>query len=138
RPRSRSPSPRISSPSPTRSSVEGADRLAVGAAQLSLAQPSGLVRRARGLAWLGIGWHVVEFGIAIGAGIAASSIALSGFGADSLVESLAGLVVVWRFGRRRGKLEAAERRAQQIPATTFLPPRPVAPTGAHPTPVPRH
>ena len=63
---------------------------------------------------------MVEFGIAIGAGIAASSIALIGFGADSLVESLAGLVVVWRFGRRRVQLEAAERRAQQLLATCFF------------------
>jgi divalent metal cation (Fe/Co/Zn/Cd) transporter len=100
--------------------VEGADRLAVGEAQLSLPEPSRLVRRARGLAWLGIGWHVVEFGIAIGAGIAASSIALIGFGADSLVESLAGLVVVWRFGARRLQLEAAERRAQQLIAACFF------------------
>jgi divalent metal cation (Fe/Co/Zn/Cd) transporter len=100
--------------------VEGADRLAVGASPVSLAQPIGLVRRARALAWLGISWHVVEFGIAIGAGIAASSIALIGFGADSLVESLAGLVVVWRFARRRIQLEAAERRAQQLLAACFF------------------
>ena len=49
------------------------------------------------LAWGGIAWHFVEFGIAIAAGIAASSIALIGFGADSLIESVAGLVVVWLF-----------------------------------------
>ena len=41
----------------------------------------------------GIAWHVVEFAIAIGAGIAAGSIALIGFGADSLIEAFAGLVV---------------------------------------------
>jgi hypothetical protein len=40
---------------------------------------------------------VVEFGIAIGAGIAAGSIALIGFRADSLIEAFAGLVVVWLF-----------------------------------------
>ena len=35
--------------------------------------------------------------IALAAGIAASSIALIGFGADSLIEALAGFVVLWLF-----------------------------------------
>jgi divalent metal cation (Fe/Co/Zn/Cd) transporter len=79
-----------------------------------------LERRARLLAWGGIGWHVVEFGIALGAGIAAGSIALIGFGADSLVESVAGLVVIWRFTGRRLVTPGAERRAQQLVASSFL------------------
>jgi len=45
-----------------------------------------LVARARLLAWVGLGWHVIEAAIAILAGLAASSIALIGFGADSLIE----------------------------------------------------
>jgi divalent metal cation (Fe/Co/Zn/Cd) transporter len=79
-----------------------------------------LERRARVLAWGGIGWHVIEFGIALGAGIAAGSIALIGFGADSLVEAFAGLVVVWLFTGRRLGSEAAERRAQQLIAISFF------------------
>ena len=72
------------------------------------------------LAWGGIAWHVVEFAIAIGAGIAAGSIALIGFGADSFIEALAGLVVVWLFtGDRRGS-HTAERRAQILIAVTFF------------------
>jgi hypothetical protein len=55
-----------------------------------------LVRRAKLLAWAGNGWHLIEFGIAVGAGIAASSIALIGFGLDSLIESLAGSIILWR------------------------------------------
>ena len=47
-----------------------------------------LVRRARLLAWGGNAWHVIEFAIAVGAGVAAGSIALVGFGLDSLVEAL--------------------------------------------------
>jgi divalent metal cation (Fe/Co/Zn/Cd) transporter len=81
---------------------------------------SRLVRRARLLAWAGIGWHVVEFAIALGAGLAASSIALVGFGIDSLIESAAGFVVVWRFGRRRAHLESAEHRAQRLIAASFF------------------
>jgi divalent metal cation (Fe/Co/Zn/Cd) transporter len=79
-----------------------------------------LERRARSLAWGGNAWHVVEFGIAIGAGIAAGSIALVGFGADSLVEVLAGTVVVWLFTGGRGSSHAAEHRAQQLIAFSFF------------------
>src|SRR4051812_16412237 len=75
-----------------------------------------LVRRARMLAWLGVGWHVIEAAIAILAGAAASSIALIGFGADSLIESAAGLVIVWRFATAS---EHAERRAQRLIAISF-------------------
>ena len=79
-----------------------------------------LERRARLLAWGGIGWHAVEFAVAIGAGIAAGSIALIGFGADSLIEALASLVVIWLFtGERRGSREA-ERRAQLLIAVLFF------------------
>jgi divalent metal cation (Fe/Co/Zn/Cd) transporter len=78
-----------------------------------------LVRRAKRLAWLGLGWHAVEAAIAILAGLAASSIALIGFGADSLIESLAGLVVIWRFAAARSLSEGAERRAQQLIGISF-------------------
>jgi len=78
-----------------------------------------LERRARRLAWGGIAWHFVEFAIAIAAGLIAGSIALVGFGADSLIEALAGFVVVWLFtGTRRGS-QQAERRAQQLIAISF-------------------
>jgi len=72
------------------------------------------------LAWGGIAWHFVEFGIALGAGVAASSIALIGFGADSLIEALAGFVVVWLFTGSRLHSETAERRAQQMIAASFF------------------
>src|SRR5436189_4321630 len=79
-----------------------------------------LEQRTRLLAWVGIGWHVVEFAIALAAGLAASSIALIAFGADSLIEALAGGVVLWLFtGNRRGS-SAAERRAQQLIALSFF------------------
>jgi divalent metal cation (Fe/Co/Zn/Cd) transporter len=79
-----------------------------------------LVRRAKLLALGGIAWHFIEFAIAVGAGIAASSIALIGFGFDSLIESLAGFVVLWRFAAQRSDSERAERRAQQVIAVSFL------------------
>jgi divalent metal cation (Fe/Co/Zn/Cd) transporter len=79
-----------------------------------------LERRARLLAWGGNLWHVVEFAIAVGAGIAAGSVALIGFGADSLIELLAGTVIVWLFTGGRGQSEGAERRAQQLVAASFF------------------
>jgi divalent metal cation (Fe/Co/Zn/Cd) transporter len=84
------------------------------------AERARLERRTRLLAWVGIGWHVVEFAIALAAGLVASSIALIGFGADSLIEALAGGVVLWLFtGKRRGS-RSAERRAQQLIAVSFF------------------
>ena len=79
-----------------------------------------LQQRARLLAWGGIAWHFIEFGIALGAGIAASSIALIGFGADSLIEALAGFVVIWLFTGRRLHSTTAERRSQQMIAAGFF------------------
>jgi divalent metal cation (Fe/Co/Zn/Cd) transporter len=79
-----------------------------------------LQERARMLAWAGNAWHLIEFGIAIGAGVAAGSIALIGFGADSLIEGLAGLVIVWLFTGSRLDSETAERRAQQLIAAGYF------------------
>ena len=79
-----------------------------------------LVRRARLLAWGGNAWHVVEFAIALAAGLAAGSIALIGFGLDSLIEAGAGAVILWRFGSRRSSSEHAERRAQQLIAASYF------------------
>jgi divalent metal cation (Fe/Co/Zn/Cd) transporter len=77
-------------------------------------------RRARLLAWGGIAWHVVEFAVAIFAGIVAGSIALVGFGADSLVEALASFVIIWLFSGGRAGSRSAERRAQQLIAASFF------------------
>jgi divalent metal cation (Fe/Co/Zn/Cd) transporter len=78
-----------------------------------------LVRRAKQLAWLGVGWHGVEAALAIGAGLVAGSIALVGFGADSLIESFAGFILLWRFAASRVTSEDAERRAQKLIALSF-------------------
>jgi divalent metal cation (Fe/Co/Zn/Cd) transporter len=78
-----------------------------------------LVRRTKLLAWGGNAWHLVEFAIAVGAGIAAGSIALIGFGVDSLIEVSSGVVVVWLFTGRRLGSERAERRAQQLVAASY-------------------
>ena len=78
-----------------------------------------LQRRAKELAWAGNGWHVVEFAVAVAAGVAAGSVALIGFGLDSLIELAAGGVVIWLFSGGRGSSHAAERRAQQLVAASY-------------------
>jgi divalent metal cation (Fe/Co/Zn/Cd) transporter len=92
----------------------------VAPAPLAPGERTRLERRARLLAWAGIAWHFIEFAIALFAGIAAGSIALIGFGADSLVEAMAGFVVVWLFTGQRVGSAGAERRAQQLIAASFF------------------
>ena len=91
-----------------------------GSAVPSAAVRERLQRRARTLAWGGNAWHLVEFGIALGAGVAAGSIALVGFGADSLIEGLSGLVIVWLFTGSRVHSDTSERRAQQLIAGGYF------------------
>jgi divalent metal cation (Fe/Co/Zn/Cd) transporter len=76
--------------------------------------------RARSLAWLGIAWHAAEAAIAIAAGLAAGSIALIGFGADSVIESVAGLILIWRFTGARAGSDSAEGRAQRLIGVSFF------------------
>jgi divalent metal cation (Fe/Co/Zn/Cd) transporter len=78
-----------------------------------------LVRRAKFLARLGLAWHGIEAAVAIGAGVVAGSIALVGFGADSLVEAAAGVIVLWRFGASRARSDAAELQAQRLIGLSF-------------------
>ena len=95
--------------------VRGGESSAAAAAERAR-----LARRARLLAWGGNAWHLVEFTIALAAGVAASSIALVGFGIDSLIEVLAGTVVVWLFTGQRAHSQTAERRAQRAISLTFF------------------
>src|SRR3954452_18983476 len=85
----------------------------------SPAARAALVRRARLLAWGSNLWHVAEFAIALAAGLAAGSIALVGFGVDSLIEAAAGVVVLWLMSGGRSGSHTAERRAQQLIAASF-------------------
>ena len=69
------------------------------------------------LEYLTIGWNAVEAVVAVGSGIVAGSIALVGFGFDSLIEVFAASVVVWEF---RGLSEERERRALRLIAISFF------------------
>jgi divalent metal cation (Fe/Co/Zn/Cd) transporter len=83
------------------------------------AQRRRLVLRARRLTQLALGWHVLEAAVAVAAGVVAGSVALVGFGADSLIEAAAGLVVLWLVTGERLASPHAERRAQHLIAVSF-------------------
>lgn len=78
-------------------------------------------RRALRLLWVTIAWNVPEALLSIGLGIAAGSLALIGFGSDSLIELFASLVLVWHLfpGERRASPERT-RLAMRLLAAAFL------------------
>jgi divalent metal cation (Fe/Co/Zn/Cd) transporter len=78
-----------------------------------------LVRQAKTLSWLSLAWMTVEGGVAITAAITAGSIALLGFGLDSVIEALASVIVIWRFTGRRRRSDEAEERARRLVAISF-------------------
>jgi cation diffusion facilitator family transporter len=83
-----------------------------------------LHRKALRLSYFTVGYNVVECVLALLAGAVAGSIALVGFGLDSLVESLSGGVMIWRFARHEKispeEEKRLERRAVIIVGYTFL------------------
>jgi divalent metal cation (Fe/Co/Zn/Cd) transporter len=79
-----------------------------------------LARRVKLLSWLSLAWMTVEGAVAIGAGIVASSIALVGFGLDSVIEGVASVIIIWRFTGTRMFSHTAEERAQKLVAVQFF------------------
>ena len=77
-----------------------------------------LGRRAQMLAAASVSYNAVEAVIAITAGLVAGSIALVGFGLDSIVEVSSGLIILWQF--RHPLPESRERRALRLMALSFF------------------
>jgi divalent metal cation (Fe/Co/Zn/Cd) transporter len=77
-----------------------------------------LNRRSLRLAYATAGYNLLEGVVAVGAGAAASSTALLGFGLDSFIEVSSALVVIWQFRSRLP--EARERLALRLIAVSFL------------------
>jgi divalent metal cation (Fe/Co/Zn/Cd) transporter len=79
------------------------------------------VRQGRWLEYLTIGWNSLEGVVAIAAGFVAGSIALVGFGLDSVIEVTSGVALLWRLHcdapERR---ERAETVALKIVGLSFL------------------
>lgn len=81
------------------------------------AKTARLVRRGLLLEYLTIAWSVLSGFVATAAGLAAGSIALVGFGLDSLIEVFAGAVVVWQLGGVPG---GRDRPAIRLIGLAFL------------------
>jgi divalent metal cation (Fe/Co/Zn/Cd) transporter len=89
-------------------------------ATISQERYQALARRVRLLSWLSLGAMSVEGFVALLAGIVAGSIALVGFGLDSVVEGVASVIIIWRFTGSRVLSETAELRAQKLVAIQFF------------------
>lgn len=77
-----------------------------------------LGRRAQLLAGASVAYNVAEAVIAIAAGLVAGSVALVGFGLDSVVEVSSGLIILWQF--RHALPESRERLALRLMAVSFF------------------
>jgi divalent metal cation (Fe/Co/Zn/Cd) transporter len=85
---------------------------------LTAADRDRLGRRAQLLAAASVGYNALEAAVAIAAGTVAGSVALVGFGLDSIVEMSSGLVILWQFRHRMP--ETRERQALRLIGVSFL------------------
>ena len=85
---------------------------------LSVDRRRSLGRRAQLLAGASVAYNLVEAALAITAGAIAGSVALIGFGLDSIVEVSSGLIILWQF--RHPMPESRERRALRLIAVSFF------------------
>ena len=85
---------------------------------LTPARRAALSRRSLRLAYATAGYNLLEGLVAIGAGAAASSSALIGFGLDSFVEVSSAGVIIWQFRSRVP--EDKERRALRLIGLSFF------------------
>lgn len=83
-----------------------------------------LYRVALQLEYFTVGYNILEAGASIFFGSAANSIALVGFGLDSIVESLSGLILIWRLRKHEmvsaTEEERSEKKAMKFVGLTFL------------------
>lgn len=95
------------------------------AAGLTLARKRLLHRRALRLEYFTVAWNVIEAVVAITAGVIVGSVVLIGFGADSGIEVISAVALLWRLRRAGADADAdteahAERRALYAVAATFF------------------
>jgi divalent metal cation (Fe/Co/Zn/Cd) transporter len=81
--------------------------------QIGSSNRASLVKRGRRLEYFTIVYNSLEGLIALGAGLMAGSIALVGFGFDSLIEVTSGTVLLWRL-----HMDADESRRERVEAVT--------------------
>jgi len=74
------------------------------------------IRRGLRLEYLTLGYNCIEAIVALGSGAAAGSVALVGFGIDSLIEMSSGSVMLWRLNSGASN----ERLAQKLVGASFF------------------
>jgi divalent metal cation (Fe/Co/Zn/Cd) transporter len=83
----------------------------------SSATKRALLRRGLTLEYITLSWNLVGVAVLIAAAVAAGSVALAGFGLDSLIEIAASIVVVWQL---KNAGDARERRALRLIGGAFI------------------
>lgn len=78
-----------------------------------------LIARGRRLEYFTIAWNAFEAAVALVSGLLAGSIALVGFGLDSVIETLSAAILLWRFHAAHDD-EARERTARRLVGISFL------------------
>ena len=73
-----------------------------------------VLRRGRRLEYVTVGWNSLEAFASIVAGIFAGSIALVGFGLDSVIETSSGAAMLWRLHHRQERTADSRERAERI------------------------
>ena len=76
------------------------------------------IRSGRQIEYLSLAWTSLEAIAGIGAGVLAGSIALIGFGADSVIEMASSAILLWRLNHESG--ERRERTAQRLVGVCFF------------------
>src|SRR5689334_3167907 len=81
-----------------------------------------LVQRSRRLSYATLVYNSLEGVLSIGAGLLAGSIALVGFGTDSLIELTAGAAALWRLSAdlNQGRRERVEQQTLRLIGLCFL------------------
>ncbi|MCX8125288.1 MAG: cation transporter [Spirochaetes bacterium] len=83
-----------------------------------------LHKKALYLSYFTVSYNIIEGLISVVAGAFAGSIALVGFGLDSFVESLSGMIMIWRFKKHgvvsQEEEEKVEKRALKLVGLTFF------------------
>jgi divalent metal cation (Fe/Co/Zn/Cd) transporter len=90
----------------------------IGAETVLLVEDDDEVRAATRRMLSGLGYNVVEAVIAITAGLVAGSVALVGFGLDSVVEVSSGLIILWQF--KHHLPQSRERQSLRLMAWSFF------------------
>ncbi len=82
-----------------------------------------LLQHGLRLEFFTVGWNAIEAVASIAIGLLSGSIALVGFGLDSVIESISGVALAWRLRGElggAGDLERMESRALRLVAVTFF------------------